>query len=155
MANPDVKEVYYQKDLVHLINKNIRRIGLVLLGFSVLLLVIAIALINNTIRLAVYSRRFIIKTQQLVGATGGFIRRPFLWQGVLQGMYAAFIAIIFLGVIVYFSRQEVPELINLQDPVLLLSLLVFVLLSGMVLSYLSTWFAVKKYLRARADRLYY
>ncbi len=154
-ANSDVKEIYYQKDLVHLINKNIRRIGLVLLGFSVLLLVIAIALINNTIRLAVYSRRFIIKTQQLVGATGGFIRRPFLWQGVLQGMYAAFIAIIFLGVIVYFSRQEVPELINLQDPVLLLSLLVFVLLSGMVLSYLSTWFAVKKYLRARADRLYY
>lgn len=154
-ANPDVKEIYYQKDLVHLINKNIRRIGLVLLGFSILLLVIAIALINNTIRLAVYSRRFIIKTQQLVGATGGFIRRPFLWQGVLQGMYAAFIAIIFLGVIVYFSRQEVPELINLQDPVLLLSLLVFVLLSGIVLSYLSTWFAVKKYLRARVDRLYY
>ncbi len=79
LANPDVKEIYYQKDLVHLINRNIRRISLVILGFSVLLLVIAIALINNTIRLSVYSKRFIIRTMQLVGATGGFIRRPFLW----------------------------------------------------------------------------
>ncbi len=155
IANTDVKEIYYQKDLVHLINKNIRRIGMVILGFSILLLVIAIALINNTIRLSVYSRRFIIKTMQLVGATGGFIRRPFLWQSVLQGMYAAFIAIIFLGIILYFSQKELPELINLQDIGLLLTLLAFVLFTGIALTYLSTWFAVKKYLRARADRLYY
>lgn len=155
LANPDVKEVYYQKDLVHLINRNIRRISLVLLGFSALLLVIAIALINNTIRLSVYSKRFIIKTMQLVGATGGFIRRPFLWRGVMQGLYASFIAIIFLGLILYFSQKELPELVNLQDIVLILTLFVFVLASGIVLTYLSTWFAVKKYLRAQADQLYY
>jgi cell division transport system permease protein len=155
LANTDVKEVYYQKNLVHLINKNIRRIGLVLLGFSALLLIIAVALINNTIRLAVYSKRFIIRTQQLVGATGSFIRRPFLWSGVLQGILAAFIAIIFLGLLLYFSQQEVPELINLQDLTLIGTLFGLVLLAGIVLTYLSTWFAVKKYLRAKVDRLYY
>lgn len=155
LANPDVKEVYYQKDLVHLINKNIRRIGLVILGFSTLLLIIAVALINNTIRLSVYSKRFIIRTQQLVGATGSFIRRPFLWSGVLQGIFAAFIAIIFLGVLLYLSRQEVPELVNLQDLTLIGTLFALVVLTGIVLTYLSTWFAVKKYLRAHTDRLYY
>ncbi|MBE9483314.1 MAG: cell division protein FtsX [Bacteroidetes bacterium] len=155
LANTDVKEIYYQKDLVHLINKNIRRIGLVLLGFSALLLVIAVALINNTIRLSVYSKRFLIKTMQLVGATGGFIRRPFLWYAVIQGLYAAFIAIIFLGLLLYFFQKELPELVNLQDPGLILSLFGLVLLTGIVLTYLSTWFAVKKYLRAKADRLYY
>ncbi|MCK5080466.1 MAG: permease-like cell division protein FtsX [Bacteroidales bacterium] len=155
LADTDVKEIYYQKDLVHLINKNIRRIGLVLLGFSVLLLVIAVALINNTIRLSVYSKRFLIKTMQLVGATGGFIRRPFLWYAVMQGLYAAFIAIICLGLLLYFFQKELPELVNLQDPGLILSLFGLVLLTGIVLTYLSTWFAVKKYLRAKADRLYY
>ncbi len=155
LANPDVKEIYYQKDLVHLINKNIRRISLVILAFSVLLLVIAVALINNTIRLTIYSKRFIIKTMQLVGATGGFIRRPFLWIGVVQGMYAAFIAIIFLGVILYFSQKELPELVNLQDIALILTLFGFVFITGIVLTYLSTWFAVKRYLRAKADQLYY
>jgi len=92
---------------------------------------------------------------QLVGATGGFIRRPFLWYAVMQGLYAAFIAIIFLGLLLYFFQKELPELVNLQDPGLILSLFGLVLLTGIVLTYLSTWFAVKKYLRAKADRLYY
>jgi cell division transport system permease protein len=155
LAVSGVKEIYYQKDLVHLINKNIRLFSLLILGFSALLLVIAIALINNTIRLSVYSKRFIIKTMQLVGATGGFIRRPFLWSGVIQGMYASFIAIIFLGVILYFSQKELPELVNLQDLSLIITLFFFVLITGVLLTYLSTWFAVKKYLRAKADQLYY
>lgn len=155
LANPDVKEIYYQKDLVHLINRNIRRIGLVILGFSALLLIIAIALINNTIRLSVYSKRFIIRTMQLVGATGSFIRRPFLWSSMLQGLFAAFIAIIFLGLLLYFSQQEVPELVNLQDLTLIGTLFGLVVVTGIVLTYLSTWFAVKKYLRAKIDRLYY
>jgi cell division transport system permease protein len=127
----------------------------VILGFSALLLVIAIALINNTIRLSVYSKRFIIKTMQLVGATGSFIRRPFLWRSVMQGLFASFIAILFLGLILYFSQKELPELVNLQDIGLILTLFVFVMLAGIVLTYMSTWFAVKKYLRAQADQLYY
>jgi cell division transport system permease protein len=155
LANKDVKEIYYQKDLVHLINRNVRRIGIVIVGFSALLLIIAVALINNTIRLSVYSKRFIIRTMQLVGATGSFIRRPFLWSGVLQGLLAAFIAIIFLGLILYFARQEMPDLINLQDMTLIGTLFGLVVVTGIVLTYLSTWFAVKKYLRAKADSLYY
>lgn len=155
LADPNVKEIYYQKDLVHLINKNIRRISLVILGFSALLLVIAIALINNTIRLTVYSKRFIIKTMQLVGATGSFIRRPFLWQGVVQGLFASLIAIFFLGLILYFSQNELAELVNLQDIGLILTLFGFVIITGIVLTYFSTWFAVKKYLHAQADQLYY
>jgi len=155
LANNDVKEVYYQKDLVHLINRNIRRISMVILGFSILLLVIAVALINNTIRLSVYSRRFIIRTMQLVGASGAFIRRPFLWQGVLQGIYGSFLAIIFLGAILYFSQKQVPELVNLQDLTLILTLFGLVIVTGILLTFLSTWVSVRRYLRARADRLYY
>jgi cell division transport system permease protein len=154
LANPDVKEVYYQKDLVHMINRNIRRIGLVIMGFSALLLIIAVALINNTIRLSLHSRRFLIKTMQLVGATGWFISRPFLWKGIVQGMYAAFMALIFLGVILYFSQKEIPELVNLQDIGLILTLFGFVFLAGIILTYFSTFFALRRYLRARIDQLY-
>ncbi|MCK4637803.1 MAG: permease-like cell division protein FtsX, partial [Bacteroidales bacterium] len=94
LANKNVKEVFYQKSLVHLINKNLRRISIIILGFSILLLIIAIALINNTIRLSVYSKRFLIKSMQLVGATQAFIRRPFILKGILHGILGAFIAIL-------------------------------------------------------------
>ena len=155
MLNDNVKEVFYQKSLVHLINQNIRKISMVLLAFSALLLLVTIALINNTIRLSVYSRRFLIRSMQLVGATQVFIRRPFIWQGILQGFYSAVIAIILLATILYFSRQEIPELINLQDIGLYLSLFGFVILLGIVISWLSTYFAVRKYLRIKEDNLYY
>jgi len=138
-----------------LLNRNIRRIAIVLLGFSVLLLIIATALINNTIRLSVYSRRFLIKTMQLVGATRGFISRPFLVRGILQGLYSAFIAIVILGGILYLSQKEMPELINLQDIDLFLSLFGIVMLLGIILSWVSTHFAVRRYLKMDTDRLYY
>jgi cell division transport system permease protein len=155
LANENVKEVFYQKSLVQMLNRNIRRIAIVILGFSLLLLIIAIALINNTIRLSVYSRRFLIKTMQLVGATRGFISRPFIIRGILQGLYSAFIAIIILGGILYLSQKEIPELINLQDIDLFLSLFGIVILLGIILSWVSTYFAVKRYLRMDTDRLYY
>ena len=155
LTNENVKEVFYQKSLVQLLNRNIRRIAIVILGFSLLLLIIAIALINNTIRLSVYSRRFLIKTMQLVGATRGFISRPFIMRGILQGLYSAFIAIIILGGILYLSQKEIPELINLQDIDLFLSLFGIVILLGIILSWVSTYFAVKRYLRMDTDRLYY
>jgi len=155
LADDNVKEVFYQKSMVQLLNRNIRRIAIVLLGFSVLLLIIATALINNTIRLSVYSRRFLIKTMQLVGATHGFISRPFLVRGILQGLYSAFIAIVILGGILYLSQKEMPELINLQDIDLFLSLFGIVMLLGIILSWVSTHFAVKRYLKMDTDRLYY
>jgi cell division transport system permease protein len=155
LANPDVKEVYYQKSLVHLINQNIRRISLILLGFTGLLLFIAIALINNTIRLSVYSRRFIIKSMQLVGATQAFIRRPFIWSGIGQGLYSALFTMILMTGILYWLRNEFPELIVLQDFKLLGLLYAFIIVLGVIISWSSTFFAVNKYLRIKGDNLYY
>ncbi len=96
LANNNVKEVWYQESLVDLVNKNVRKIGFIILGFSGLLLIIAIALINNTIRLSVYSKRFIIRSMQLVGATRRFISKPFIMKGILQGIISALIAITLL-----------------------------------------------------------
>lgn len=154
MQEPVVKEVFYQKSLVQLINKNIRRISYVLLGFSGLLLLIAMALINNTIRLSVYSKRFIIRTMKLVGATRGFIGRPFIIRGILQGLYSAILAIILLSAILYFLMQQVPELVNLYDLYLYLAVFGLVILTGMFLAWVSTYFAVRKYLKMKEDDLY-
>ncbi len=150
-----VKEVFYQKSLVHLINKNIRRISIVLLGFSGLLLLIAMALINNTIRLSVYSKRFIIRTMKLVGATRGFISRPFILRGVLQGFYSAIFAIILLATILYFLMQQVPEMVGLYDMYIYLAVFGLVILTGIFLAWVSTFFAVRKYLKMNEDDLYY
>jgi cell division transport system permease protein len=155
LSDPTVKEVFYQRSLVELINRNIQRISMVLLAFSLLLLVIAVALINNTIRLSVYSKRFIIRTMKLVGATQGFIGRPFIWKGIIQGFYSALTAIILLGLILYFSQKEIPEMVNLYDIRMYLILFGFVLLVGIFFSSLSTYFAVRKYIRMGEDQLYY
>lgn len=154
ISDPNVKEVFYQKSLVHLVTQNIRKISFVLLGFSGLLLIIAIALINNTIRLSVYSKRFLIKSMQLVGATQFFIRKPFVISGVINGLISAFIAIVLLLGILYFSQKEIPEMINLRDIDLFLTLFGFVTLLGIIISWLSTYLAVRKYLRIKTDDLY-
>ncbi|MCD4681353.1 MAG: permease-like cell division protein FtsX [Bacteroidales bacterium] len=155
LSNTNVKGVFYQKSLVHLVNQNIKKISFVLLGFSLLLLIISIALINNTIRLSVYSKRFLIKSMQLVGATQFFIRRPFVINGIIHGLIAALIAIILLLGILYFSQKEIPEMVNLQEIDLFLSLFGFVTLLGIIISWLSTYLAVRKYLKIKTDDLYY
>jgi len=154
LANPEVKEVFYQKSLVDAINSNIEKIGFVLLGFSAILLFIAIVLINNTIRLSVYSKRFIIRSMQLVGATEGFIRRPLLISSIIHGCISAFFALLMLMLLVYFALEQLPELLELQDPMMLIALVLSLFLLGAFLSWISTWFAVKKYLRIRTDLLY-
>lgn len=146
LANNVVKEVFYHKSLVDMVNSNIRKISVVLLAFSIVLLLISIALINNTIRLSVYSKRFIIKTMQLVGATHSFISKPFILKSLLHGMVSAVIAIILLVVVLYFSRQAVPELIELQQIDLYLSLFAIVSLLGLLITGISTAFAVGRYL---------
>lgn len=153
-ANPRVKEVVYQPDLIELVNKNIRRISMVVLGFSILLLIIAIALINNTIRLAVFSKRFIIRSMQLVGATRGFIMRPFIWQGVAHGLWAAVIALFLIGGLLYLAKSEIPELMSIQDINSLIQLFGLVVLLGILISVISTIFAVNKYLNSDLDKLY-
>lgn len=155
LANPGVKEIFYQKSLVQAINKNLNRISLILLGFSGLLLLIAVALINNTIRLSVYSKRFLIRSMQLVGATQSFIRRPFIFKGVFQGIYGAFIAIVLIAGIIYFAIKELPELVELQDINLFIILFSLIILCGILISWLSTYFAIRKYLHMKTDDLYY
>jgi cell division transport system permease protein len=150
-----VKEVIYQKSLVSMINENVQKIGLVILGFSSLLMIIALALINNTIRLSIYSKRFIIKTMQLVGATQGFIRRPFVLNGIKHGVYGAIIAILMLMAVLYFAQKQLPELAELQNQNMLATLFGIVLLLGVIISGISTSMAVRKYLNLRSDEMHF
>lgn len=150
-----VKEFDYQESLVNMVNKNVNRIALVLLIFIVLLMLIALALINNTIRLAIYSKRFLIKTMQLVGATGGFIRKPFLVNGVKHGIIAAIIANLILGVIIYAAVKKIPDLEQVTDIRMMIYLFGIVLVLGVFISGISTFFAVRKYLRLSSEELHY
>ncbi len=154
LNNSSVKEVYYQKSVVHVINKNLKKISLILFGFSLLLLLIAVALINNTIRLSIYSSRFIIRTMQLVGATRGFIIGPFILAGFVQGFIGALISITFLYGFLVAAQENIPELSLLTSNSLLIYLNLFILLCGLVITGLSTFFAVNKYLKIKADALY-
>jgi cell division transport system permease protein len=149
-----VKEVYYQQSLIDMINRNIRTFGVVILGFSAILLFIAAALINNTIRLSLYSRRLLIKSMKLVGATRGFIRKPFVLGGVMQGFLGAMIANVMLAVLLYFSRKEIPDLAAIQDYEMILKLMGGVVIAGVLIAGISTWFAVNKYLNRSTQDLY-
>lgn len=150
-----VKEIYYKKSLVGAVNENAQKISLVILGFSVLLLLIAIGLINNSIRLSIYSRRFLIRTMLLVGATHGFIRWPFVWRGIRHGIYGAIVAIAFLSFVLYFANKHVPDLIGLLDMKMVATLFAGVLILGVLITGISTSLAVRKYLRLKADQLYF
>jgi len=154
MQNENVKEVYYQRSLVHMINQNLRKIGLIMLVFSILLLIIAMALINNTIRLSVYSKRFVIRSMQLVGATESFIRRPFILKGILQGATSAFIAILMLLGIIEVLRENIPELKLLSNNLTLIYFFAGIVIVGILMSGFSTSLAVSKYLRMKTDTLY-
>ncbi len=155
MNYPQVKEVYYQKNLLHAVNENIRKITMVLALFSGLLLFISVALINNTIRLSVYARRFLIRTMQLVGATRGFIRKPFLLKSVLHGLAGATLAIILLSLLIYSLGKELEGVIGFSDVMLVGVLFLLVTIIGILITLVSTFFAVNKYLRLKTDQLYY
>ncbi|TSA30042.1 MAG: FtsX-like permease family protein [Bacteroidetes bacterium] len=154
MAYPVVKEVDYHKPLVDQINQNLERISLVILGFSLILLLISIALINNTIRLSVYAKRFLIRSMQLVGATQPFIQKPFLRKAVVNGFLSGLIAVGLLLLTLYLSAQEMPELLEFQDLELFGILFAFIIALGILISWLSTFFAVRKYIRMKTDALY-
>ena len=155
LSNPEVKEVFYQKSLVEMVNQNIERISLFILGFSIVLLIISIALINNTIRLSVYSKRFLLRTMQLVGATRSFICRPYVRNGILNGLISALVALGLLLLLVSLAFQEIPELYQVSDLMMYVALTAFILVLGVLLSWLSTLMAVRKYLRMKTDDLYH
>ena len=154
LEDTDVKEVYYQKSLVDLINNNIRKIAIVLMAVSLALLFIAIALIRNTIRLSIYSKRFLVRSMQLVGATESFIRRPFLRQGVSQGFFGGLLADLFLVGILYAVTKRIPNLTLLQDMTVIAVILVGIVVLGMLLAWFSTRAALDKFLKADLDKLY-
>ncbi|MEE4117103.1 MAG: permease-like cell division protein FtsX [Marinilabiliaceae bacterium] len=154
LGYPLVDEVYFQESFLHLLNENVRKISIFLGIFSALLLFISVTIINNTIRLSVYSRRFIINTMQLVGATRSFIRRPFLVRSMVHGIIAALVSILLLLVILYFIEEEFYLLFSLQDLGLLLGLFGGLIITGIIINYLSTYISVNKYLSISEDKLY-
>ena len=152
--NAKVKEVVYQESLIDMVNKNIRIISIVVLAFAAILMIIAVALINNTIRLAIYSQRFLIKSMQLIGATKSFIRRPYIIYGIIHGLIGALIAILLLIFTLQFAQSQIPELVFLRNWYEFVLIFAAVVLLGILISGLSTYFAVTKYLKAKSNTLY-
>ena len=146
-----IDDIVYQKDLIQLVNDNIRRISFMLLGLAVVLMLISFALISNTIRLGAYSKRFIIHTMKLVGATPAFIRKPFIISNIINGIIGAFIAMALLSGCVYYLLTEFDNLYTLIDISSLFWVFVIVLLLGVVLTAISAWFAVNRYIRMDRD----
>lgn len=152
---PFVKEVYYQESLLFLINENVRKISFFLLVISTFLFLIALTIINNTIRLSIYSKRFLIRTMQLVGATQGFIRKPFLIQSAIHGLIAALVAMSLLMGMLYLIEKEFLLLFSFESTYLLFLLGAAIIVTGVMINVISTYFSVNKYLGISEDKLYY
>jgi len=149
-----VKEVIYQQSLVDLMNQKLASISLVILAFAGIFAVVSVALINNTIRLAIYSQRFLIKSMQLVGATKGFIRKPFLLYGIWHGLLGGLIAIIMLTGMLYLATIQIPDLVILQNYYEFGIVFLGVIGIGIFISAFSTYLAVSKFLRLKIYDLY-
>lgn len=155
LASPIVDEVDYQQSLIEALNANLQKISLILGIFIALLLFISFVLINNTVRLNVFARRFTIHTMKLVGATRSFIRGPFMGQAVFQGIFSALLAIILLLAALFFVRSEFVQLFEIFSKKLLLVVMGIVLVSGVVICTVSTYFVVNKLVASGKDELYY
>ncbi|QEM13930.1 MULTISPECIES: cell division protein FtsX [Mucilaginibacter] len=154
LKNPLIKEVKYQQSLVDQMNQNVTTISLIILTFAGIFVVLSVALINNTIRLAIYSQRFLIKSMQLVGATKGFIRKPFLLYGIWHGLLGGLIAIILLIGTLYVAYDNVPDLVFLQNYTEFGIVFLGVVGLGIFISGFSTFLAVNKFLRLKIYDLY-
>jgi len=156
LKNKDfVDDVVYDKPLIEKLTDNITKISYWVIGIAGVFLIIAILLINSSIRLSVYSKRFTIKTMQMVGATKRFIRLPFILRSLRFGVIGAFLAIIAMGGVVYYCDKSFPDLKLLSDKILLGGLFGFVLLMGLFISWVSTYFATQRFLNLKTDELYY
>lgn len=155
MTKSFVDEVTYDKPLIVLLNDNIKKISFWALVVSGIFLFIAVLLINSSIRLSVYAKRFTIKTMQMVGATKQFIRRPFIWKNIQLGIIGSIIAIAGIAAVLFYLDKYFPEMQFMQDKLLLGALFLFVFLMGVLISWLSTFFATQRFLNLRSDELYY
>lgn len=154
-SSTNIKDVLYQKDEINYVHENIRRISVMLLGLAAILTFISFSLINNTIRLTVYSKRFLIHTMKLVGASWGFIRRPFLRRNFWIGVLSALVADGMLWGVARWLISIQPELIRVVTPDVMLLVSVAVLAFGVIITWLCALFSVNKYLRMKATTLYY
>jgi len=154
-AKSFVDEVIYDKPLIALLNENVKKISFWILIVSGIFTFIAVLLINSSIRLSVYSKRFTIKTMQMVGATKGFIRRPFIWKSIRLGMIGAVLAMIGMAAVLYSLNKSFLELQLLDDKLLLAVLFAFIFFMGFFISWISTFFATQRFLNLRTDELYY
>ena len=155
LGRPEVQEVYYQRNLVKQLNSNVKKISVILLALSLLMFVIFAALINNTIRLSIYSKRFLINTMQLVGATRPFIRRPFIVKSAIHGIYGGLIACSMFLLIFFSYQNELKSFIDFQNPTALALLGGGIFFMGILITLISTYLAVNKFLRLRFDQLFY
>lgn len=149
-----VFEVTYMENLIESINENVTKISIILAGFALILLLTVIMLINNTIKLALFSQRFLIRSMQLVGATASFIQKPFLFRATLHGILAGIFASLLLMGLMQYANQQIESLARLQDPEKILYLVLFLLLIGGFIGLLSTFRAIRKYLKMSLDELY-
>ncbi len=150
-----VKEVVYQKVMIDSLQKNTRAVAFFILIFSSALLIVAIALINNTIRLSIYSQRFLIRTMYLVGATRAFISKPFIFKGFRQGVIAGVIASLMLSGFLMLSARYIPDLLQLQDENILLILFTGIIVVGVIISAFSALLAVLRYLQLKSSDLHF
>ena len=153
-SNTHVNDVFYQESLVDDIAENITRIGYIALGMGLFFILIAAALIHNTIRLALYSNRFLIKNMELVGASWKFISRPYLWRAVLHGLLSGLLAIISLFGLMYWAQSKLPELSMMNSWMEYGALFGGLIVLGILITTLSTYYVVNKYLKMRIDDLY-
>lgn len=150
-----VDDVIYDKPLIAQLTENVQRISFWVLVISGIFTFIAVLLINSSIRLSIYAKRFTIKTMQMVGATKKFIRRPFVWKSVRFGIIGAVVAMAGMGLVLYYLNESFPQLQLLNDPVLLAMLFAFILLMGVIITWISTFIATQRFLNLRTDDLYY
>lgn len=155
LSNKNILEVNYPQELMDSVNRNLRKISLVLLGLAGLLTLISFALINNTIRLTIYSKRFLIHTMKLVGASWSFIRRPFLWQNIWIGIFAAILADALLTGMSYFLIRYEPDLLTVITPTVVLIMDGAVFIFGVIITTLCAWISINKFLHMKAGELYY
>lgn len=155
MKEDFVNEVDYDEPLVSLVSKNVTQVSFWVLVISGLFLFIAVLLINSSIRLSVYSKRFTIKTMQMVGATKSFIRRPFIWNNIKLGLIGALLAMVGMAIILFYINKSFPDLGLTQDKVILGAMFMGVLLLGVILTWLSTFLATQRFLNLQTDELYY
>ncbi|MEM6721643.1 MAG: permease-like cell division protein FtsX [Bacteroidota bacterium] len=150
-----VNEVSYNKSLVSKLNDNIKTIGLGILIACIFFAVVAALLINSSIRLSVYAKRFTIKTMQMVGATKGFIRKPFIWKSVKMGIIAAILALVGMAGVLYYANESVPQLKLIDDKMLIGIVFAGIFVIGVLITLVSSFFATQRFLNLRTDQLYY